>query len=182
MGTGTTPLPNSQLQRSAPKTGCAGGSGLSRSRSPQSGRDDGRDHRRRRRTQPGALVRMGPDQHGYRATSRCCFLGQPGDTFHNREKSIAAVRRGTRAPECSYAWHPKPCYRRVPAEPGLGAADLAPVIDKSYGTSCQPYSTHRTAGSGGDKGSRGESGDRVLLLPWLTAFTRGRDSRQWDAD
>ena len=58
-----------------------------------------RDHRRRGSTQPGVLVRMGPEQPGCRAATRCCFVGGPGATFRNREKSTAAVGRRTYAPE-----------------------------------------------------------------------------------
>ena len=47
----------------------------------------------------------------------------------------------------------------------------------SCGISCQPCSTHRTAGSRGDRGLRWwRAGDIVLLLPWLIAFPRERDS------
>ena len=69
-GTGTTPLSSSQLRSPAPKTGRTGGGGPSGSGSPQPGREDGMgNHRRRGHAQPRALVRMGSEQPGYRATT-----------------------------------------------------------------------------------------------------------------
>ena len=44
-------------------------------------------------------------------------------------KSTATVGRSTCAPECSCDWHPQPCYRRAPIEPGLGDAELARAGD-----------------------------------------------------
>ena len=75
-GTGTTPLPSSRLRSPALATGQTEGSGPSGPWCSQSGGADVRGYLwRPGSTQPGALVRMGLEQLGCIATTRCNFLG-----------------------------------------------------------------------------------------------------------
>ena len=150
--------------------------------SSQSGNvDRKRDHRWRGPTQPEAMVRMGPNQPGHRATTRCRFLGGPGATFRNRkpvQPQLAGAHARLRVHALGIFNHAMGKHR--PNRDSATPNSLLQALKLWY---LMPALLHLPDGRTNrrQRFALVESGDTMHLLSWLIAYTRREGLRQRDA-